>query len=415
MGALVVGCTVDSAGTGVPGAPTAGTSQQVVGGAASGGTSGLPGAGTTFLPTGGTTGVTPTGGTAGVSQTGGSAGANAAGAGGMSGGGPGAGGSGPFDVPRGKSTGCGKQSAVDEPGKYVSHDIDVTGVDPYWDTKKPYPGQAPYTFTHRAFSIRLPPGYDPSKAYPIVMQGGGCGNSSGTSGKTGAHEMIPGGARQSEGIAIGLSYIYPDGGGACFEDDGAKTYEVPYFDAVYKQVTENYCVDLGKVFIGGYSSGAWESYTMGFARGGKIRGIGTGAGGIREERPTPSNLPFAAMLVTGFDDNTNPYHKTKDNAACSGTEAEGCFNGKTICGFPGATDCYDTGSAHARDEILKRNGCVGNATQQWSIWADCLQYTGCPAAFPVVMCRPPGEGHGDGGDRGNPGIWDFWMKLPAVP
>jgi len=419
-GALVAfaGCTVDDEPDTGAGA-TAGSSTQTGGGSAgtaNGGASTTPGAGTSgVIPGAGTTGVIPGGGSAtGGSSSGGTT------TGGVSAGGTATGGTGstqpggPYAVPRGMSAGCGKQNGTDEPGKYTSHDIEVTGVDPYWLTeKKPYAGQAPYTFTHRAFAIRLPTGYDPNKPYPLVFQGGGCGNTDGTSGKTGGDKLIPDTAI-GEGIAVGLSYVYPDGAGACFADDGANTYEIPYWDAVYKQITDNYCVNLEKVFAGGYSSGAWMAYTTAFARGGKVRGMGAGAGGIREQRPPASNVPFAAMLITGEDDGANPVHKTKDGTTCAGTEAEGCWKGKIICGFPGADTCYDTGSAHARDEILERNGCVGTATTQYDKWPDCHQYTGCPAAFPVVYCMPAG-GHTGGDDRHTPGIWDFWKKLPAVP
>jgi len=412
-------CTVGDPSDSEPGGATAGTASAQGGTTGSGGTTGTtPGAGSTSVqPGAGTSGVIPTGGTG--TGTGGVA-AGGVSAGGMSTAGTGTGGTtvtppgGPYTVPRGKSAGCGKQNGTDEPGKYTSHDIEVTGVDPYWLTmKKPYAGQASYTFTHRSFAIRLPTNYDPNKAYPMVFQGGGCGNTDGTSGKTGGDKMIPD-AAIGEGIAVGLSYVYPDGAGACFADDGENTYELPYWDAVYKQITDNYCVDLEKVFAGGYSSGAWMAYTTAFARGGKIRGMGAGAGGIREKRPAASTVPFAAFLITGEDDGANPVHKTKNNTPCTGTEAEGCWKGNTICGFPAAADCYDTGSAHARDEILKRNGCVGTATVQYDKWPDCQQYTGCPAAFPVVYCMPAG-GHTGGDDRHNPGTWDFWKKLPPVP
>lgn len=415
--AAIVGCTVESDGSPVPSAGTGsvlpGGGTPGAGGMAAGGATGIAGSATggglgggagTGIGTGGVAGSA----TGGVGTAGGGAGTAGAGTAGQGTGG------GSFVVPKGPSAGCGKPNGVDEPGKYTSHDIDVTGVDPYWlNERKPYAGQAPYTFTHRSFAIRLPTNYDPAKPYPLVFQGGGCGNTEGTSGRTGGDKLIPDSAI-GQGIAVGLSYVYPDGAGACFADEYANTYEIPYWDAVYKQVTENYCVDLGKVFIGGYSSGAWMAYTTSFARGGKVRGMGAGAGGIREERPAPSNVPFAAMLVTGQDDGGNPVHRTKDGTSCNGTEAEGCWKGKVICGFPGAETCYDTGSANARDEILKRNGCVGTATAQYDKWPDCKQYTGCPAAFPVVYCMPAG-GHTDGEDRHMPGIWDFWMKLPAVP
>ncbi|HET9952853.1 MAG TPA: hypothetical protein VFQ61_00035 [Polyangiaceae bacterium] len=398
-----------------------------------GGAGGLGGAnalgGAPALGGTGTTTATPRGGTGGgfggtsadparggSSGTGGLGGTTTAGAasGGITSSAGGATSGQSYSVPRGASKGCGIRSFSDKPGEYTSHDIDVMGVDSYWLTMRvPYAGQAPYTFTHRSFSVRLPRGYDPQKAYPLVFQGGGCGNTDGTSGKNGADKLVPDDA-SSEAIAVGLSYVYPDGAGACFADDGENTYELPYWDAVYAAVTASYCVDLEKVFIGGFSSGAWMAYTVAFARAGLVRGIGTGAGGMREKHPARSIIPFAAFMVTGLDDDANPIHRTKDGTSCTGSEADGCWKGKLICGTPGAESCFDTGSAHARDEILKRNGCVGTDTVQHGEWSDCRRYTGCPAAFPVVYCTPPG-GHTSGDDRHNPGTWNLWKALPAVP
>jgi hypothetical protein len=101
-------------------------------------------------------------------------------------------------------------------------------------------------------------------------------------------------------------------------------------------------------------------------------------------RPTPSNLPIAALLLTGGDDNENP-----------------------------ATG--PTGSDLAMSLILKINGCTGTATQPWAVPCPscaCIQYTGCPAGYPVVRCRPPGQGHTDGGGDFKTAIWTEWMSLP---
>lgn len=291
----------------------------------------------------------------------------------------GTGSTGTYNVPRGMSAGCGKDPpASDSPSTYVKHDIAVTGVDPAFIAAHPSdPGNnGGYTYTKRNYYVKLPAGYDSSKPYAVTMGGGGCGNTGGDSGK--------GGGQQAKGIAaiqIGLSYVYS--GGACFEDGYANTPEVPYFDAIMKDISANYCVNLEKVFVGGYSSGAWESVTLGLARGGVIRGIATGAGGLRKDRPMPSGIPMAAILLTGQGDNTNPI--------------EG-----------------PTGSALARDEILKTNKCAGTATMPFAADQDCVQYTGCPAAFPVVWCTP-GGGHTGGSDAHWAAVGAFWDMLPPVP
>jgi poly(3-hydroxybutyrate) depolymerase len=103
-------------------------------------------------------------------------------------------------------------------------------------------------------------------------------------------------------------------------------------------------------------------------------------------RPTPSNMPLAALLLTGGDDTENP-----------------------------ATGA--TGSDAAMNVILGINGCQGTATTTWATacpGCGCIQYTGCPAAFPVVRCRPPGQGHTDGGGSFKTAIWQTWMSLPAA-
>jgi len=283
-----------------------------------------------------------------------------------------------YNVPRGKSAGCGKNPPSQDSQNYTKHDIAVMGVDPQFITDHPSnPGNnGGYTYAMRNYYVRLPAGYDSTKPYAVTFGGGGCGNTGGDSGK--------GGGQQASGISaiqIGLSYVYS--GGACFEDGYANTPEVPYFDAVMAEISANYCVNLEKVFVGGYSSGAWEAITLGLSRGGVIRGIATGAGGLRMARPMPSGIPMAAILLTGAGDTTNP--------------ADG-----------------PTGSSLARDQILMTNQCAGTDTMPFAGDADCLKYTGCPAAFPVVWCRPPG-GHTGGSAEHWAAVGAFWDGLPAVP
>ncbi|HEX2880144.1 MAG TPA: hypothetical protein VHO25_11500, partial [Polyangiaceae bacterium] len=263
--------------------------------------------------------------------------------------------------------------------EFVRHDIAVTGVDPAFIAEFP-PSEGNnggYTWEMRNYFVRLPAGYDPNTAYPVTFGGGGCGNTNGLSGQGGGQQ-----AGDIESIRIGMSYVY--NGGACFEDDQANTPEVPYFDAMMAEISANYCVNLEKVFVGGWSSGAWEAYTLGLARGGVIRGIAAGAGGLRLERPSPSGVPIAAILLTGTGDNTNPI---------DGPE----------------------GSALARDEILATNGCVGTDTTPFAASNNnCVQYTGCPAAFPVVWCTP-NDGHVGGDGDHWAAVGAFWDSLPAAP
>ena len=283
------------------------------------------------------------------------------------------------DAPKGRSSGCGKPLASgDTPGRFVRRNITVTGVDPAVK-----PATAGGSWTNRVYYLDLPSGYDPSMPYPVLFGGAGCGGALTTNGDNGGFPVLP--ANNQQAIQVGLSYVWPEGGGACFYDNGANTPDLPYFDSVLAEVEANYCVDRGKVFVGGFSSGGWLAYTLGLARGGIIRGISPAAGGLRAEgsRPPPSKQPIAALLLTGADDTTNP-----------------------------ATG--PTGSDAARDLILSINGCQGTDTTDWPTCTNCgcVKYNGCPAAFPVIRCRPPGQGHSDGGGAFKSAIWSVWSTLP---
>jgi poly(3-hydroxybutyrate) depolymerase len=263
----------------------------------------------------------------------------------------------------------------DNPGSFVHHTIAVTGVDP---TVKPATGGASWTM--RDYYIRVPNGYDPSKPYPLIFGGGGCGGSLVTNG----NGAFSNSNANSGAIQVGMSYVWAQGGGACFNDNGANTPDLPYFDSMLKEIEASYCVDKGKVFVGGYSSGGWEAYMLGLARGGVVRGISPAAGGLRMDRPPGSKIPIAALLLTGADDTANP-----------------------------ATGA--TGSDAAMNLILQINGCTGTDTVPWEVpckSCGCNRFKGCPAAYPVVRCRPPGQGHTDGGGDFKSAIWQTWMTLP---
>jgi poly(3-hydroxybutyrate) depolymerase len=365
-GSAVRGSGAGAAGMGTTGAAGASATGGAGDRAGAAGGSGAAGDGATGTAGGGA-------GAAGATDAGATGTADGTGAGG-SGTAAAVGGKGPT----GMSEGCGSALPAGEtPGKYVHHSIVVTGVDP---AVKPATSGA--SWTNRDYYLDLPTGYDPSIAYALMFGGGGCGGALVTNGN-GAFAVLPG--NNTKAIQIGLSYVWPQGGGACFYDGGANTPDLPYFDAILREVEAKFCVDKGKVFVGGYSSGAWEAYTLGFARGGVIRGISTAAGGLRLDRPPGSNIPMAALLLTGGDDTTNP-----------------------------ATG--QTGSDAAMNLILQINGCKGADMVPWETpcaGCACNRFTGCPAAYPVVRCRPPNQMHTDGGGAFKTAIWATWSTLIA--
>jgi poly(3-hydroxybutyrate) depolymerase len=275
-----------------------------------------------------------------------------------------------------------------------------------------YISSGTWDFNTRNFGVQLPNNYDPTKPWPVILEGGGC---------TGGPTNNGGGFYAGEGgnaIRVGLSYVaqcFADGGEwagmapgfGCAPDYAhigicVNTPEVPYIKAAIAWLESKLCVDMGRIFIGGYSSGAWESSTMGCALADVIRGQVQTFGGLRIHRPMCTG-PVASLMVGGGADTDNPVGPLA-----------------TVSQF---LDSF--GLAPQRDELLARNGCQGTATAMYDpAYPACVKYTGCPAAYPVVWCFLPGVGHGGNnvsyngvqytpGSTVNPLMWTFLSKLPA--
>lgn len=234
------------------------------------------------------------------------------------------------------------------------------------------------TFLDRDFTIQLPKNYDPNKPYPVFYGGNGCGPKPPL---MGGGFRIPG---EEGAIQVGLQQVSLESVGSCFADGGIRCSpdiknvaacdngpEIPYFLAVQNWVEERFCVDLGKEFVGGGSSGAWEAQLAGCGTASTLRGIYALAGGLREHR-WACDGPIAAIMIASDNDQNNPVGPLKDLFVIE--------------------DSY--GNAPARDELLERNGCVGRETAPFDAkYPECVKYKGCPAEYPVVWCEFPGGSH----------------------
>jgi poly(3-hydroxybutyrate) depolymerase len=185
------------------------------------------------------------------------------------------------------------------------------------------------------------------------------------------------------------------------------------------QVEAAFCVDRGRVFVGGFSSGAWEAFTLGCGGADAIRGIVTDEGGWRNHQP-PCTGPVAALMVAGELDSENPIGPLVMGMAYAPAQ----MSVQAVNNNIQSEDSF--GSAPGRDAILSRNGCIGTATATHDPnYPDCQQYTGCPAEYPVVWCPLPSAAHNTSSDNGinyspgsvqnDPLMWSFLSKLPAAP
>jgi poly(3-hydroxybutyrate) depolymerase len=372
----------------------------------------------------------------------GSAGGGAAGAtGGAAGGSAGAGGSGtggsgaggaitPVVKPTGRSAGCNvAPPSGDKSTGFNGHNLMVPACTGAVSSRCVAPDFAPggnlsqtnggYDFTHRQYAVQLPTAYNNNTAYALIIGGGGCGG-----GPTESGGGFTAGQGTTDTIRIGLSYVkmcFADGGNSCSgtpdqQPACVNTPEVPYLYAVLADVESKYCIDKGKVYMGGYSSGGWETYTMGCAAADVIHGIVPENGGLRHHRPACTGQ-MAALMVAGEIDHDNPIGPLvmdQPYAPASMTAAD--VNAAIL-------SLDSNGTAPARDELLARNGCVGVDTAVYDpAYPLCKKYTGCPADAPVVWCAIPNAGHGmstyggvnyyPGSVPGNVLMWKFLTSLP---
>jgi hypothetical protein len=474
------GSSATSGGTGATSGMTGGAS-------GSGGQQGSSGATSGVGATGSAGGTGATAGSSGQVATGGDGSGAAAGSSGIAGGsggsgaaksgastsgsaGSGSGASGsamPF--PTGMSMGCGNPPpSTDKTTGYVEHELALTtcpgkcnwpcdagttgcATDPEPPTCVS-PCFAPggiasvtstdgaHNFVKRNYGVQLPTNYDPTKAYPVMLKGGGCDDPS----PAGGFYVAQAATENAAMIAIGLQFVdatKDDAGNLrgeyqrCFADGASvctalpqnlplcvNNPEIAYVNAVIADVEAKYCVSKDQIFIGGYSSGAWEAMTMGCALADEIRGIATVFGGLRLHRPACDG-PVAALMVTGTADSTNPIGPLVADMPYPPTGAP-LLTATAVDATIGYLDSL--GSAPERDDILNRNGCLGTSTAMYDPgYPQCLKYTGCPANYPVVWCPLIGVSHGyelatsNGvnyvfGSNANPLLLGFLKSLPPL-
>jgi hypothetical protein len=327
------------------------------------------------------------------------------GAGGMSGGGGtagtgGSGGSGgnqTVDVTMVRPTaGCGMAAPGDlTPQQFSQRTIMTSGskVNSSGQQQCLPGGQASFDWEwERQYFVRLPQNYDNTKAYPVVLQGPGCGSN--------GDQVYGLGDIAEEVIKVGFSP--PDSGTnchqccqGCFDDkEGDDSIEFPFFEGVWDLLATELCFDQNRVFMNGNSSGAWWSNELGCVYSGHptypIRAIGVNTGGLPTDptqRPTCAQTPMAGMWIHGIEDPENPWDGNLE-AIKRAMAVNGCPGGD----FAGAT---------------KQPYAVGDNME-------CVQIMGCPELYPLVACAlVPGDDHDTHSYLAEPGFAQFFGSFFA--
>jgi polyhydroxybutyrate depolymerase len=217
----------------------------------------------------------------------------------------------------------------------------------------------------RSYTLVVPPTYASGTSYPLVYVLHGHGGSGAQARRSLGLESVAGDR------AI---FVYPDGAGGGWDLDSpaSKNPDVAFFDATLAITQSNYCIDLHRVFVTGFSNGADMANQLACRRGDRIRAVAShGGGGPYEtagEYDEQGNLvckgkPVASLTVHGASDGT-----------VAPSEGQ-----KSIDHWTHANHCSGTAPSNPRA---------------------CVAHQGCANA--VVSCKVPGLGHS---------VWDQAKQL----
>lgn len=219
------------------------------------------------------------------------------------------------------------------------------------------------------YVITLPPSYDPNTPAPLVF---------GFHGRNRTHvefQTVDAGGIQTElGSRAVMAYLKSQGGPG-WNFDAEVPPSVEFFEAMYTQMLDNYCIDTSRVFLTGHSSGAYFSYILACRFGERFRAIGGVAGAQQEFDCSEGRVP--AMLIHGTTD--------------------------TVVSF--------ASGQQARDFYLERNGC--DATTAPGTVAPCVAYQGCDPGLPVQWCEHTEPEYFDMGRATNHGWPSFASRAIA--
>jgi hypothetical protein len=273
--------------------------------------------------------------------------------------------------PSGPSAGCNAAATPTDTGQAMEEDITVNVAAEYVAA-----------YSSRKYYVNLPMNWEPTKVYPMVFYGQGCGQTGPEGGPyTTGHfltdiiyiQLIP-------ATVTGATVVPSGGSPGCFQAGKqglADSPDGPYFDLVLSQVESTFCVDTGKVYVAGSSSGAWLTNYLACTRGNVIRGAAADSGGLQH-----------------------------DHGTCTGGAAVMEMPGDSASSIVGG---FDIGVAPARDTFIAADGCSMTPTNMTFGAANCQLYAGCSA--PIAYCNV-GGGHQSGIPFIADASWAFWSSLP---
>ena len=146
-------------------------------------------------------------------------------------------------------------------------------------------GTNPLKVGQRTFWVRVPADDDPNRPYRVVYIGQGCGGYQIANTNTyPLYNEKLGGSEQAIYVALDIpeNNVNMD----CYDNrDGSGSQEWEAFELFHTVVDQNYCVDNNRVFVAGYSTGAWGGEHVGMLLRGRRAKAGGGARDACASRP----------------------------------------------------------------------------------------------------------------------------------
>jgi poly(3-hydroxybutyrate) depolymerase len=296
-----------------------------------------------------------------------------------------------------KTAGCGTDPGI-MANKTTEFMIATSGTKPT-DCADSKCGAWSYT---RNYYITLPVGYDNTKAYPLVLEGPGCGG-----GGADVYPLSINGQNNANNTVIRVGLTPPPNAighatnpnQGCFDDkEGDSSVDWVFYENLYDHLSTTLCFDRNRVFSAGNSSGAWFSNELGCKYAGDamrpVRGIMPNTGGLPNQpmyEPTCTNAPMAGMWAGETMDPENPF-TGNEFAITRAMTVNHCtqtnFNAAIYANFP-------IGGGNA-DNV-------------------CKQIQNCPTLYPLVVCLIAGNQHAGHDNIVNPGFSTFLEMFQKAP
>ena len=250
-----------------------------------------------------------------------------------------------------RSTGCGQNPPP--LGKIVAG--------PGWGVGPDYTYSVKVQETDRSYVLRYPVNYDKSRAYPLVFLFHGTGGNGAEYDYTRVEQT----AKNSGAILVlpnGLNYEWANDTG--WDTFGVSERDLAFFDVMWQQIRESYCIDESRVFASGHSIGGYMTNYLACERGNILRAI--------------------APIAAGGSWN---WALGDPGRSCTGNVAAMILHGRVD-----DTVNYEWGAA-VRDYFLGANAC--SEVTSPGMYSSCKQYQNCSPNHAVEMCTFSDVNHSD--------------------